>query len=202
MTFQKKLREFLSGIGKTIIFVWIVSVLAMQTSVYKQELDRQLVISDLESESFEDYVVYYSIMPSITPVPHGADAYFKSDREIVKFPEQGLRLKWRERIECDHKPYDGRDNYEFYQAVQPTEVTYFRTIDRDDASTYESRRGYPATAVGIARPIKYPEHDANCRLVSAMTQAHAFGVMKIFEMISGVVEVRGERAARANNSIP
>ena len=184
-------RQTLTGWGKAIVISWFIVVLALQSAQYARNEEQQKAIAELDAKGFDDYLVYYSIIPAKSPVKYGARAFYKSDSAIISIPKGGLRVEWREWIECDHNPHDARELFEYYAPVQTTYASYINERPRPDQDELESRKGYPATAQGTREPVRYPEHDADCRLVSEMTQFHQYGLKKIFKMWSRSVKVRG-----------
>ena len=177
-----------------------------QDEIQQQQLEDMRIaletrdqIEQLESQSFEDYMIYYSILPRQSPVYYGDEAYWKSDAEIVSVPAGGLEVSWNEWIECDHNPYDGKPNFEYYAKVQSTSAVYLKTRKRPSQSVLRERRGYPSTASGSTVPVTYPLHDADCRLVSVMTQKHHHGIKKLLKAWGEIVEVRGTATSQHDN---
>lgn len=188
---DKSAQQTLAGWARAVLISWFIVVLALQSAEFRRDSQQQRVIAELDAKGFDDYLVYYSIIPARSPVQYGAMAFYKSDSAIVSIPKGGLRVEWREWIECDHNPHDTREVFDYYAAVQTTYASYIKKRARPDAEELAARKGYPATAQGTREPVRYPQHDADCRLVSEMTQFHRFGLTKIFKMWSKVVEVRG-----------
>jgi len=196
--FEAKLFDLVKRIGICVGTVWAVTLLALlsanalrESSVLSLKELQQQEQQKLESEEFDDYIIYHAILPAKATVNHGAQAAFKSDMEIIKIPKGGLPVEWREWIECDHTPYDDVVMFEYWAAAQSTDAVFTERRLRLAPEELDKKNGFPVTARGRDGQVTYPNHDADCRLQSFMTQTHKYDIEHHLAMASMVVEVRG-----------
>lgn len=184
MTFTKALTRQLASWMPWVFGIWAATVLVFASIEVNATRVQRSKVDALESKSFDDFMVYYEIKPAVPVVPHGAQARFISDSEVIK---GGFWIEWREKIECDYTPSNGVDTYEFYAAAEVTETTHDRPVPR---VTEEPLLGWPVRSVSTSKIIEYPMIDADCRLVSRMTQHHPHGHRKLLVKRSSPVQVR------------
>lgn len=185
MSFTQAVSRWVQGVVPVILMVWSITLLTLYSFEVNDARQERAKLTKLESQSFEDYMVYYAINPVMSLVPYGSDARYISDSEVLKGP---FWIEWREKIECDYSPHDGVEFYEYYAAAETTETTFKKPVARPDRSL--TRAGFPVRSLSSSRIIQYPVIDADCRLVSRMTQHHPYGHLKTMVKNSEVVQVR------------
>lgn len=178
----------LKDVAKHILLVWAVSVLVHQSLEWYGLHQQKIEIEALAAEDFDDYMKYYSIFPPAIRVGYGDVVRHVSDSEVKK---GGFWIEWEETIECDHNPYDGNEVYEWYATVKNTGRNLAKPRARSSAEVLKKKKGYVALHRDTDTKIRYPNHDADCRIESIMTQHHPHGIRKIQTMYGIPAKVRG-----------
>lgn len=166
---------------------WVVTILIFQTIAMAESATKRKIAKKLEAEPFESFLVYHSITPVPLRVAYGAEARYTSDSEVKR---AGFYVNWDEIIQCDHNPYDNIPIFEYYAEARSTGRTYANTRPRKTPEALAAGSGFPVLDKQTGLAIRYPDHDSNCRLVSAMTIKLDKDVTKTTEFVSDYVEVR------------
>lgn len=198
MTAVCKLSNLMVSVSVYAIGAMVVASVILQSQVaWHDRVEQQAresahrLVEALNETEFTEYVVYHKILPQQPRVGYRDEAWFKSDSAVISVPDYGFRLEWREKIVCDHDPYDDDPYFEYYAGIQTTETVVSKLRARPDPEKFKKKKGFPAVVRGAGIPVRYPTHDADCKLVSYMTQYHEYGLTKKFEMESEIVQVRG-----------
>ena len=186
--------EFVKAHVNFILIVWGASIGMHHTINVIESQNIKRAEREVRGTVFEDYMKYYSIHPSEPVVSFGGDARYKSDSEIFR---TGFKISWDEYIECDKNPFDDLVWYEHYANAKISTRVVTETRGRPDLTKI---KGFPVrfnadnesetSEMQEGEIIKYPNYPADCRLKSHMTQHHAYGITKHFNMVSEIVEVR------------
>lgn len=187
-THRAKAKGILRDYALWILAIWVISLLMHHTHNQVKQSIAQSHYDEIASRQFEDYIEYHDILPSEDVVSYSSPAFFKSDSEVKKVP---FNIEWRESIECDHKPYDSLNLYEFYAQATTTQSIVTTKRNRWPIEVLREKHGYPATSVETGKPIVYPMHDADCRLRSDMRITVELGIMLRYHRVSRVAKIRG-----------
>lgn len=166
----------------------ILTIFALELGDRYEAVREKRERAEFEALPFEAFAKYHAIIPAVAVVGHGAEARHISDAERFK---GGYRLDWDEIIECDHNPHDDILVFEYYAEVLSTGRTYKEPQARKEPEDLVGKKGYPAINKSTGKVVRYPKHDADCRMISFMTMTFPNGSKKFSETIGEVVQVRG-----------
>lgn len=202
--FSFKLKRLIKDVGIAVLMVWAVSIGILHSSAMWDDFNARNDRRMLDSLAFEDIYPYYGIYPSRLNsegyANHGSQAWFKSDSEVTELVESirgGVRVQWEEEIYCDHNPYDGVAAFEFYAEVRTTGARILQARKREpiaDKNGFPMRERSYGSSTNETPIIRYPDHDADCKMVSKMVMYIGSGenqITKGFRKDSEIVHVRG-----------
>ena len=130
-----------------------------------------------------------------------------SDRDILEVPPGGFRGEWEEFIQCDYGLTDNIPQWEYLAEVSTTGRRYKEVTKRlgPDAlasakgfTLYHKPRQWPEPVSDVPEderrkiPVRYPDEDADCRLISDMTITFADGTAKQSRLYGNIIRVRGD----------
>ncbi len=188
VVFKLKLKEIAFSYLSVFAACSIVTILALELGDRYEAFHDKRERAKFEALPFEAFAKYYAIIPAQRVVGYGAEARHISDAERFK---GGYRLDWDEIIQCDHNPHDDIPVFEYYAEVLSTGRTYKTPQPRKQPEELVGKKGFPAISKSTGKIIRYPEHDADCRILSFMTMTFPDGHKKFSETIGEVAQVRG-----------